>query len=100
MLTLILFLSTQPLRHFVENAVCRKRSHAPYPNPNPEEIRSKSIFRGLSFYGIIMQTELKMFLSFRGTTFSTKGRASVQLTGTYDSSLYKLTLNISTPLFG
>ena len=34
-----------------------------YHNPNPHEVWSKNIFRGLSFYGInlrIIQTQIKM----------------------------------------
>ena len=40
-----------------------KRVPCPYPYPNPDEMWSKSIFRGLLFYRInlrIMQIELKM----------------------------------------
>ena len=49
-----------------------------YPNPNPDEMLSKSIFRGLSFYGInlkLMRRELKMIQLFSTEYLSTKCRA-------------------------
>ena len=58
----------------------RKRSHAPTLTLTQTKLWSKSIFRGLSFYGINlrnMPTELKTVWSFRQTPSSTKCRAPI-----------------------
>ena len=54
----------------------------PYPNPNPDEMRSKSICRELPFYGInlrIMWGELKLVWSFSPKCLSSKCHAPIQM---------------------